>query len=130
MLMPIYSSPSGPPPFLPQEPACTDILVSEDPFVSNFLRVVLQKHGHKVVIGAVGRASELLIQGTIAPALVITNNPEAFLPFAHNLPMLYIAANPDSDLVKQFPNCRVLRKPFRNEELLEAVEELSHSVLP
>ena len=30
------------------------------------------------------------------------------------------------NLAAQFPTCRVLRKPFRNDELLEAVELLAH----
>jgi hypothetical protein len=127
MQMSIYSA-SGPQPFLPEVSASADILVIEDPFVSSFLRAVLQKHGHKVVIGEAVRSSELLRQGGIAPRLVITNRPEVFLKFAGALPMLYIAANPDSELAMQFPNCRVLRKPFSNDQLLGAVQELSHVV--
>jgi hypothetical protein len=126
--MSIYSAVSGPPPLLPEESVAANILVAEDPVVSSFLRAVLQKHGHKVVLGEAARASELLGQGSIAPDLVITNRPDAFLQFAGKLPLLYIAASPDSELAKQFLNCRVLRKPFRNEALLEAVEDLADAV--
>jgi hypothetical protein len=128
MQMSTYSASSGPHPFLPKVPAAADILVVEDPFVSTFLRTVLQKHGHKVVIAEAVRASELLRMGSIAPRLVITNRPEVFLTFAGALPVLYIAANPDSELAMQFRNCRALRKPFTNHQLLEAVEELAHVV--
>jgi len=129
--MAIYSESSlGQQPVLPDRSASARILVAEDPFVSSFLRAVLQRHGHKVVIGEAYRASELLRDGSDTANVVITNQPEAFLPFAATLPLLYIAANPDPALVSQFPTCRVLRKPFRNDDLLEAVEQLAHSVVP
>lgn len=128
MQMSIYSAVSGPPALLPKESVTANILVAEDPFVSSFLRAVLQKHGYKVVLGDAVHACELLGQGSIAPDLLITNRPDVFLQFAGKLPLLYIAASPDTDLAKQFLNCRVLRKPFRNEELLEAVEDLADVV--
>ena len=62
--------------------------------------------------------------------MVITNRPEVFLEFAGMLPMLYIAAAPDQDLASKFAICRVLRKPFRNDDLLAAVEQLADSVVP
>jgi hypothetical protein len=125
-MMPIHSeTSSGPPPFLRDSPA--RILVAEDPFISNFLRTVLQRHGHMVVTGEPDQASELLRAGGV---VVITNKPEAFLPFAGTLGLLYIAANPDPELTLQFPACRVLRKPFRNDELLEAVEQLAQLDVP
>jgi hypothetical protein len=128
VLMAIYSeSSSGPAPFLPEGSVSARILVAEDPFISSFLRTVLQRHGHQVVIGEAVRASELLRDGSVIANVVITNQPEAFLPLAGTLPLLYIAANPDPELASQFPTCRVLRKPFRNDELLEAVKELAHS---
>jgi hypothetical protein len=118
-----------PPAVLAERPGSARILVAEDVFVSSFLRMVLQKHGHKVVTGDAARASELIRQGTAAD-VVITNQPEVFLEFARILPMLYIAASPDPELASQFPICRVLRKPFRNDELLSAVEQLAESVVP
>jgi hypothetical protein len=82
------------------------------------------------VTGEAVHASELLRAGSVTANVVITNQPEAFLPLASTLPLLYIAANPDPELASQFPTCRVLRKPFRNDDLLEAVEELAHGVIP
>jgi len=120
----------GSAPFLPGGPASARVLVAEDPFVSSFLRTVLQRHGHQVVTGEAVHASELLRAGSVTANVVITNQPEAFLPLASTLPLLYIAANPDPELASQFPTCRVLRKPFRNDDLLEAVEELAHGVIP
>jgi len=103
------------------------VLVSEDPFVSSFLRTILQRRGHNVVIGSAAGVSELLHLGSPAACVVITNRPEAFLEFAANIHLLYIAAAPDFDLASRFPNCRVLRKPFRNDELLEAVDSLAQN---
>jgi hypothetical protein len=129
--MGIHSESSlGPHASLPGGPVSARILVAEDPFVTGFLRTVLQRHGHKVVTGEAVGASELLRDGSVAANLVITNRPEAFLPFAGTLPLLYIAANPDLELASRFLTCRVLRKPFRNDDLLDAVEDLAHRVVP
>jgi len=98
--------------------------------VGSFLRAVLQKRGHKVVTGDAVRVSELLRQGKVDADVVITNQPEAFLEFAGRLPLLYIAANPDPELASRFSQCRALPKPFRNEELLRAVEQLASPVVP
>jgi hypothetical protein len=106
------------------------ILVAEDPFISTFLRAVLQRHGHKVILSDPYRATDSMRSGELKTAVVITNNPEVFLPFADTLPMLYIAANPDPELAQRFHACRILRKPFRNEDLLEAVQELIPLVIP
>jgi DNA-binding NtrC family response regulator len=127
--MAIYSqSPSASQAFLPAHRSSANILVAEDPFVGRFLRAILQKHSHKVVTVEAVRARDWL-QHEVAPDIVITNRPEAFLEFAATLPVLYTAANPDYQLAAQFPMCRVLHKPFRNEELLEAVERLAGSVV-
>ena len=127
--MPIYSQPSPAPAFLPEHPVSGKILVAEDPFVGSFLRTVLQRHGYQVVTGEAFHSSEMVRQGRIAADVVITNDPEAFLALAATQPLLYIAANPDLELASKFPACRVLRKPFRNEDLLEAVDDLAHCVV-
>ena len=114
---------------LPPE-SSTRILVAEDPFINSFLRTVLSRHGHAVVAGEPYHASDLLLGGSISADVVITNTPQAFLSFADRLPLLYIAASPDPEVAARFRNCRVLRKPFRNDDLLEAVEELGHLAVP
>jgi hypothetical protein len=108
----------------------TRVLVAEDPFINTFLRTVLQRHGYKVVTSEVSYASTSLSDGSVKADVLITNSPVAFLPFADRLPLLYIAANPDTSLAERFRVARVLRKPFRNEELLTALDELSHSDIP
>lgn len=112
--------------FLPTSPK---VLVTEDPFVSSFLRAVLQRFGYEVVIADAERAVALVRRGA-GVDVVITNRPDLFLEFAQTVHLLYIAASPDMDLAAQFPDCRALRKPFRNDELLAAVDKLAHPVLP
>jgi hypothetical protein len=106
------------------------ILVAEDPFINTFLRTVLQRRGHKVITSDASQASDFLRTGSVTVDVVITNDPIAFLPFADTVRMLYIAASPDPALASQFPHCRVLQKPFRNDELVEVVEELFSLVIP
>ena len=117
-------------PFLRETSSFLRVLVAEDPFVSSFLRNMLQRHGHEVLTAGAVHASQMLNEGGVRPQLVITNSPEAFLPLASTLPILYIAANPDFELAARFSICRVLQKPFRNVDLLEAVELLGRSIVP
>jgi hypothetical protein len=124
--MAISSKSSFPAHPVPPEGTTTRILVAEDPFINSFLRTVLARHGHNVVVGEPYHSSDLLLGGSITADVVITNTPQAFLSFADSLPVLYIAASPDPDVAARFRTCRVLRKPFRNDDLLEAVEELAH----
>jgi len=105
-------------------PVSARILVTEDPFVSNFLRAILERHGHIVVIGDAAH------MGSTLPDVVITNRPETFLEFAASIHLLYIAATPDFHLASQFSTCHVLRKPFRNNELIAAVDALTHNLVP
>jgi len=110
------------------EHTAATVLVAEDPFINSFLRTVLQRHGYKVVTTDHSQGSDLMRTGSVKADVVITNKPEAFLPFAEDRPMLYIAASPDPELALRFQACRVLRKPFRYEDLLEAVEELTRAL--
>jgi len=128
--MPIPIRPSVHPlPAPPDESNEARILVAEDPFINSFLRTVLTRRGHKVATGEPYQASDLVLRGDLKADVVITNTPQAFLPLADTLPLLYIAASPDPELVVRFRKCRVLRKPFRNEELLDAVEDLARLVV-
>ena len=104
-------------------------MVVEDPFVGRFLQAILQKYHYEVSATEGFVACERLRQRKIAVDLVITNRPEIFREFASTLPLLYTAASPDYVLAARFSHCRVLLKPFRNEELLEAVEQLTASVV-
>jgi DNA-binding response OmpR family regulator len=128
--MPVYSSSSSvSTAFVPEYPTRANILVVEDPFVGRFLKAILQKSRYEVSAIEAFPACERLRQRNIGVDLVITNRPEIFREFAATLPLLYIAASPDYLLASQFPHCLVLQKPFRNEELLDAVECLTGSVV-
>jgi hypothetical protein len=116
--------------FYTGNPQPARILVSEDPLVSTFLRAILQRRGHQVIFGDADHASDLLREGIAGIDLVITNAPQDFLPFAATLPVLYIAAQPDAMLAARFAHCQMLGKPFRNDDLLHAVEELACCVVP
>jgi hypothetical protein len=99
------------------------IILVEDPFIRSYLRFVLIRRGYSVIESDAARACEMVIaDGSV---LVITNTPEAFLPCAHKVALIYVATAPDMDLASQFPACRVLRKPFQPEELVKAVEGLA-----
>lgn len=129
--MPLPSEPSSRPhPVFSDGQPRAKILVAEDPFIATFLRTILQRRGHKVVTGEASQASEFLRSGNFTADVLITNNPVAFLPFADTIRILYIAASPDPLLASRFQFCRVLQKPFRNEELLETVDELINLVVP
>ena len=85
---------------------------------------MLRRHGHQVVIVEAEHALQLLQSGELDADLVITNLPLVFQPVAAQIRLVYIAAAPDATLAEQFPQCSVLRKPFRNEDLLDAVDHL------
>jgi hypothetical protein len=97
------------------------IILVEDPFIRSYLRFVLMRHGYSVLESDPGRACELL---TSDGGILVTNTPEPFLPCAHKLALVYLAASPDIELASHFPACRVLRKPFQPDELVKAVEGL------
>ena len=103
------------------------ILVVEAPIVQKFVRVVLEREGYQPVDAIPQSALELLKQSPSAVGLVITNAPGIFLPFAEQVPLIYLAACPNLDLAARFRSCRVLQKPFHPAELLEAVRCLKLS---
>lgn len=104
------------------------IVVVEDPFIQKYLRVVLVRHGYRVVGSDAHAAKAMLRSGMEQVGLVITNSPRDFMAFADTIPLLYMAGAPDLDLVSSFSRCRVLRKPFHPEHLLAAVRDLTGSV--
>ena len=100
------------------------IIVVEDPFVSNFLRCVLQRRGYRVIPVDALEAVALMRAPSAEIGLVITNLPSAFAEFADRLPLLYLAALPDPEVTAAFPSNRVLSKPFHPNQLLACVESL------
>jgi DNA-binding response OmpR family regulator len=100
------------------------IVIVEDPFVSEFLRKILQRKGYQVLPVKAGEGLDLLRAGDCTVRLLITNRPAAFTEFAERVPLLYLAAFPDIDVSAKFPASRVLSKPFHPEQLLTCVEQL------
>ena len=101
------------------------VLISEDPFVSSYLRCLLRRQGYEVLQADTRRAAEMVRGGTVAVDVLITNTPAAFHSCAEDVPLLYLSAAPDMDLVPPFRRCRVLPKPFHPDELLAVVGELA-----
>jgi DNA-binding NarL/FixJ family response regulator len=104
------------------------VAVVEDPFIRKLLKDLLSRHGYQVVEYSSSRAVALLSARSEQVNLIITNAPAEFLPFAQWLPVLYLAAAPDTDLASRFTRCRCVRKPFLAEDLLNAVADLAAPV--
>jgi hypothetical protein len=98
------------------------IIVIEDPFIRSYLRFLLSRHGYSMVDSDASRVCHLL--DSRGGGLVITNKPEPLVPCAHKFALIYLATAPDMDLASRFPACRVVRKPFQPDELVQAIEEL------
>ncbi len=98
------------------------VIVVEDLFIANYLDSLLSPRGYAVALAGAERASTLLRTG---PAVLVTNAPAEFLEFAEVTPLLYLSAAPDSELAARFHACRMVKKPFRATDLLDALEELS-----
>jgi CheY-like chemotaxis protein len=103
----------------------TVVLIAEDPFIASFVRTLLHRNGYEVVSAGAERGVELIEAGELRADLVITNTPEVFLPVADRVRLLYLAAMPDPSLIAGFPSAIALRKPFCNDELIEAVQFLA-----
>jgi DNA-binding response OmpR family regulator len=97
------------------------IVVVEDPLIRRYVRNVLGKSGHQVMESDAQDALKLASDGSVMLKLVITNQPQVFEDLDRSVPILYLSATPDWTLASRLPNMRVLLKPFRAHELLEAV---------
>ncbi len=113
---------------LPVPTSSGSIVVVEDPFIQRYLRTVLSRRGYRVEGSDLRTALDTLRTAPDRIDLVITNSPQEFLPFERSLLLLYIAGAPDFDLAARFSHCRVLRKPFHPDELVECVKELTGSL--
>jgi DNA-binding response OmpR family regulator len=112
----------------PQHNSCGSIVVVEDPFVSGFLRNVLQRKGYHVIPLDADAGVNLLRAADPNIGLLITNHPTIFAEFAERVPLLYIAAFPDPAAASPFRASRLLRKPFHPDQLLNCVQELLPAV--
>jgi DNA-binding response OmpR family regulator len=100
------------------------IVVVEDSSIGKLLRVILQRHGYRVMTADVGEGTELLRAADCQVGLLITNMPAAFAQFGDQVPLLYLAAHPDLDRARGFRQSSALSKPFPLQRLLEMVREL------
>jgi len=104
------------------------IIVVEDPFVGNFMRVILERRRYHVV--STNRQDALMLLRSPAPevSLLITNSPHWFVDFGARIPLLYTAACPDPQMVEGWRRCLSLSKPFQAEDLIKSVEALLSAV--
>lgn len=100
------------------------VIVVEDPLVSKLLRTVLQRHGYPVKVASPEEAGPLLADPDANISALLTNTPGAFLEFSQRVPLLYLTSSPDVLFEAAFHSCRVVRKPFVPEELIQALNEL------
>jgi hypothetical protein len=103
----------------------SEALIVEDPFICSYVQAILIKHGWHAVKADTTRALEILRSADHKIGVLITNNPAAFVPYAADVPLIYMAAMPDKDLPTLFFHHRVLQKPFTPDQLVEAIDDLT-----
>jgi CheY-like chemotaxis protein len=103
------------------------VLISEDPFVANYLRALLSKRGYQTLGVDAEQGARKIRDREVN--VVITNTPGEFQGLSDQIPVVYVAAAPDMEIASKFRACRVLRKPFLPEDILAAVEELIHPLV-
>lgn len=104
------------------------IVVVEDPRVSRFVSKVLQRAGYNILELAPQPALKAARSSDLRVKLLITNIPHVFAAGAADVPLLYLAADPDRDVLHRFARIRFLQKPFLPDELLKLVEEIAGPV--
>ena len=102
----------------------TTVLVVEEQFVSEFLRSVLSKRGYRVICANCHRAKVMLRQGPEPVTVLITNKPLEFVS-TPEVPILYVAACPDPEVIRGFGRALALSKPFHPRDLLECLRKLA-----
>jgi len=106
------------------------VAVAEDPFVCRYVSAVLTRYGFREIVEHdVSRTRRLMETGALKPDVLITNTPGAFVRFAQDLPVVYLAALPDRSQVEGFRDSRILRKPFLAQDLAAAVNQLAAPVV-
>jgi hypothetical protein len=100
------------------------VVLDEDPLIERYLESLLVKKGYRIVTARNSHALELN-SPDLNVLLVITNRPGVLTMVDSEVPMVYLAASPDPKVAAQFPICRMMKKPFRAGDLLDAVDELT-----
>ena len=101
------------------------IVLYEAPFLQNYLHTVLEREGFHVIACSPARVIQMVRSPKKTIDMVITNSPLEFHSVRSDLPLLYMSVYPNPDVPGLFAKCLVLAKPFRAEELLSAVRELT-----
>ena len=101
------------------------IVVVEDPLVSRFVGKVLERAGYPVLELDPQPALNATRSGEIRVKMLITNIPHVFAASAADVPLLYLAAEPNHNLTEGFRQLRVLQKPFLPSQLLGLVNEMT-----
>ena len=110
---------------MPDEIIADTIVIVEDPMVGQFLRMLLQRQGYRVITAADAEEGTSLLLGSEGRVgLLITNTPVRFAAFGEQVPLLYLAAFPDPKLAQSFRYSRALSKPFAPEELVACARQL------
>lgn len=103
------------------------VLVCESPLIDRYLAMLVRRVGREAVCAPPRDAVEMVQAGGRRVELLITNTPREFVDVAGDVPFLYVSSAPDEEVAARFPRMRVLLKPFRPVELMEAVEALTAS---
>ncbi len=101
------------------------IIVVEDASIRRLVKNVLGREGHDVIESDAQQALRLVETGEAPVKLLITNRPQAFAHLDGFVPVLYMASTPDWELASRMRRLRVLQKPFRTKDLLQAVGEIT-----
>ncbi|HEY1183483.1 MAG TPA: hypothetical protein VGE89_04805 [Bryobacteraceae bacterium] len=112
-----------------QKAALGCALIVEDPMIQRFVGGILKREGYLVIEAELEEALRTLRDSPDSVSLLITNLPGHFFEFAETLPLIYVAAFPDSALADRFRRCRALRKPFRPSDLVLCAAELAAPAL-
>ena len=106
------------------------IVVVEDNYIGQFLRMLLQREGFQVITANASEGAGILRACESRVSLLITNTPTKFAEFGERVPLLYLAAFPDPALTRGFRCHRALSKPFAPEVLMECVRSLLAAPVP
>jgi len=112
----------------------TILLVEDDDMVRSFASSVLTGAGYTVLEAAEAQSAIEVARGEVSPRALITDvvmpgmsGPELAAELPH-LPALYISGYVEDDrrrqLLQETPSSRFLAKPFRADELLDALDDV------
>ncbi len=95
--------------------------------MSRFVGKVLERAGYPVLEMDPQPALEATTTGDVSIRILITNIPQVFVATAAEVPVLYLAAEPNRERMAGYRRLSVLRKPFLPAQLLNLVRELLES---